>query len=68
MLGRAQRYVADMKAEVSRSIEVEELQRMKREFETGARDVENSLTRDLDQAKRGRVEAHGRPAGGPASR
>jgi sec-independent protein translocase protein TatB len=50
LLGRAQRYVADVKAEVNRSIEVEELSRMKREFETGARDVENSLTRDLDQA------------------
>jgi sec-independent protein translocase protein TatB len=50
LLGRAQRYVADVKAEVSRSIEVEELQRMKREFETSARDVENSIKRDLDAA------------------
>jgi sec-independent protein translocase protein TatB len=50
MLGRAQRYVADVKAEVSRSIEVEELQRMKREFETSARDVENTIKRDLDAA------------------
>ncbi|MFM2068928.1 MAG: hypothetical protein RLZZ584_3837 [Pseudomonadota bacterium] len=50
MLGRAQRYVADVKAEVNRSIEVEELNRMKREFETGARDVENSIQRDLDAA------------------
>jgi sec-independent protein translocase protein TatB len=50
LLGRAQRYVADVKAEVNRSIEVDELNRMKREFETGARDVENSITRDLDAA------------------
>jgi sec-independent protein translocase protein TatB len=50
LLGRAQRYVADVKAEVNRSIEVEELSRMKREFETSARDVENSITRDLDAA------------------
>ncbi|MEY2686254.1 MAG: Sec-independent protein translocase subunit TatB [Pseudomonadota bacterium] len=50
MLGRAQRYVADVKAEVSRSIEVEELQRMKREFETSARDVENSISKDLNAA------------------
>jgi sec-independent protein translocase protein TatB len=50
LLGRAQRYVADVKAEVSRSIEVEELNRMKREFETSARDVENSIHRDLNAA------------------
>jgi sec-independent protein translocase protein TatB len=50
LLGRAQRYVADVKAEVSRSIEVEELNRMKREFETSARDVESNITRDLDAA------------------
>jgi sec-independent protein translocase protein TatB len=43
LLGRAQRYVADVKAEVSRSIEVEELQRAKREFEAAARDVHGSV-------------------------
>ena len=34
LLGKAQRYVADVKAEVNRSIELEELQKMKSQFET----------------------------------
>ena len=47
LLGRAQRYVADVKAEVSRSIEVEELQRAKRQFEDAARDVHGSVQAGL---------------------
>ena len=34
LMGKAQRYVADVKAEVNRSIELEELQKMKTQFET----------------------------------
>jgi len=47
MLGKAQRYVADVKAEVSRSIELEELQKMKSQFEGAARDVEQSVNREM---------------------
>lgn len=47
MLGKAQRYVADVKAEVNRSIELEELQKMKSQFETAARDVEQSVHREM---------------------
>ncbi len=43
LLGKAQRYVADVKAEVSRSIELEELKKMKDTVESTARDVENSI-------------------------
>src|SRR5689334_25350261 len=43
LLGKAQRYVADVKAEVNRSIELEELKRMKDTVETAARDVESSI-------------------------
>jgi sec-independent protein translocase protein TatB len=43
LIGKAQRYVADVKAEVNRSIELEELQKMKSQFETAARDVEQSV-------------------------
>jgi sec-independent protein translocase protein TatB len=43
LLGKAQRYVADVKAEVNRSIELEELKKMKEEVETAARDVETSI-------------------------
>jgi sec-independent protein translocase protein TatB len=49
-IGKAQRYVADVKAEVNRSIELEELQKMKSQFETAARDVEQSVNREFTSA------------------
>ena len=51
LVGRAQRYVADVKAEVNRSIELEELQKMKSQFETAARDVTDSVNRHVDEAR-----------------
>lgn len=49
-IGKAQRYVADVKAEVNRSIELEELQKMKSQFETAARDVEQTVHREVNEA------------------
>jgi sec-independent protein translocase protein TatB len=49
-LGKAQRYVADVKAEVNRSIELEELQKVKSQFESAARDVETSVNREMSSA------------------
>ena len=43
LLGRARRYVADVKAEVNRSMELDELKKMKDSVESAARDVENSI-------------------------
>ena len=43
LLGKAQRYVADVKAEVSRSMELDELRKMKDTVESAARDVEGSI-------------------------
>jgi sec-independent protein translocase protein TatB len=43
LLGRARRYVADVKAEVNRSMELDELKKMKDTMENAARDVENSI-------------------------
>ncbi len=43
LLGKAQRYVADVKAEVNRSMELEELKKMKDTVENAARDVETSI-------------------------
>jgi sec-independent protein translocase protein TatB len=50
MLGKAQRYVADVKAEVNRSIELDELKKMKTEFEGAARDVEQTVQREVNEA------------------
>jgi sec-independent protein translocase protein TatB len=49
MIGKAQRYVADVKAEVNRSIELEELKKMKTEFEGAARDVEQTVSNQIHQ-------------------
>ena len=50
LLGKAQRYVADVKAEVNRSIELEELKKMKTEFEDAARDVGQTVQREVNEA------------------
>jgi sec-independent protein translocase protein TatB len=44
LLGKAQRYVNDVKAEVNRSMELDELKKMKETVESAARDVENSVS------------------------
>ncbi|MEO8152815.1 MAG: Sec-independent protein translocase protein TatB [Rhizobacter sp.] len=49
LLGKAQRYVADVKAEVNRSIELEELKKMKGQFEDAARDVEKTVSNEIHQ-------------------
>ena len=43
LLGKAQRYVADVKAEVNRSMELDELKKMKDSVESAARDVEKTI-------------------------
>jgi sec-independent protein translocase protein TatB len=48
LLGKAQRYVADVKAEVNRSIELEELKKMKTEFEDAARNVEQTVSQEVN--------------------
>ena len=50
LIGKAQRYVADVKAEVNRSIELEELQKMKKQFETAASDIQSSVQREVNEA------------------
>lgn len=50
LVGKAQRYVADVKAEVNRSIELDELKKMKTQFEDAARDVESSVSQQMNEA------------------
>jgi sec-independent protein translocase protein TatB len=57
LIGKAQRYVADVKAEVNRSIELEELQKMRSQFETAARDVEQSVRSEVQEASSGLSQA-----------
>ncbi len=52
LLGKAQRYVNDVKSEVNRSMELDELRKMKENVESAARDVEqsvNTTARDFEK-------------------
>jgi sec-independent protein translocase protein TatB len=59
LMGKARRYVADVKAEVNRSIELEELQKMKTQFEEAARDVGQTVHREVSEAQRAVGEGFG---------
>lgn len=43
LFGKAQRYISDVKAEVNRTMDLDELKKMKESMEGAARDVENSV-------------------------
>ena len=43
LLGKAQRYVSDVKAEVNRSMEMEDLKKMKETMDTAMSDVQSSV-------------------------
>lgn len=63
-LGKAQRYVADVKAEVNRSIELEELKKMKSSVENAAKDVESSIqstASDFEKSWQEATEAYNAP-------
>ena len=49
LVGRAQRYINDVKAEVSREVELEELRKMRTEFENAARDVEQTIHKEVNE-------------------
>ncbi|CAG2154101.1 Sec-independent protein translocase protein TatB [Cupriavidus plantarum] len=60
LVGRAQRYINDVKAEVSREVELDELRKMRTEFESAARDVEQTIHKevnDLNQEVKDQAQA-----------
>lgn len=60
LLGKAQRYVNDVKSEVNRSMELDELRKMKDNVESAARDVENTIrTNSSDFEKNLNDQANG---------
>jgi sec-independent protein translocase protein TatB len=58
LFGRAQRYINDVKAEVSREIELDSLRTMKSDFEQAARNVETSM-QEQERSIRSAVQEHG---------
>ena len=59
LLGKAQRYVADVKAEVNRSMDLEVLKKMKDSMESAARDVEQSAEQGFQRIEHVRHSACG---------
>jgi sec-independent protein translocase protein TatB len=59
LLGKAQRYVADVKSEVNRSMELDELKKMKETVENAARDVEQSVHTAASDFEKDWAEATG---------
>lgn len=47
LLGRLQRYVSDVKSDINREIQLDELKRLQAEIEQSAHSVEHSLTSEL---------------------
>jgi len=66
LVGKAQRYVAEVKAEVNRSIELEELKKMKTQFEEAARDVGNTVQREVSSVGGELEKSWGELSGGLA--
>lgn len=65
LLGKAQRYVNDVKAEVNRSMELDELRKARDSVQTAAQEVESSIrsgARDLEQELSVRDDATLAPA------
>jgi sec-independent protein translocase protein TatB len=56
LFGRAQRYINDVKSEVTREIELEELRRAKTDFESAAREV-SSAARNVENTIHQTVQA-----------
>jgi sec-independent protein translocase protein TatB len=53
MLGKAQRYISDVKAEVNRSMELEDLKKMKESMDTAMTDVQSSVLNATTQLNQG---------------
>ena len=51
LFGRLQRYVAGVKADISREMELDELRKFKNEMETTARSVESSIQQEVSLAE-----------------
>ncbi|HEV7856729.1 MAG TPA: Sec-independent protein translocase protein TatB [Herminiimonas sp.] len=51
LFGRAQRYINDVKAEVSREMELDELRKMHQDIQSAASDVERSIGQNLAETE-----------------
>lgn len=66
LLGRARRYVSDVKAEVNRSMELDELKKMKDTVENAAREVENTIQTNASDFEKNWAETTALASNAPA--
>jgi sec-independent protein translocase protein TatB len=52
LLGRLQRYVADVKADIGRELQLEELKKLQAEVQQSAHDLERSITDEMRSIER----------------
>jgi sec-independent protein translocase protein TatB len=60
LFGRAQRYINDVKSEVAREMELDELKKMRTEFETAASNVESTIHDNLKRTEADLNDAFGK--------
>ena len=58
LLGKAQRYISDVKQEVNRSMELDEFKKMKESVQDAARDVENSIKTGASDFEKSWADTH----------
>ncbi|HXF66263.1 MAG TPA: Sec-independent protein translocase protein TatB, partial [Burkholderiales bacterium] len=51
LFGRMQRYVNDVKADIAREMELEELRRLRSNVEEAARAIQDTVTREVGEAE-----------------
>ena len=66
MFGRLQRYVNDVKADIQREVELEELKKLRSQFEDAAKSVEQSVS-EVDKEVRATTDDLNRSIGDPAA-
>lgn len=67
LLGKAQRYMNEVKAEVNRSIALDELRQAQAEVQAGVAEVEKALTTTADEMRQAFAKQH-EEAGNPSYR
>ena len=73
LIGRLQRYVADVKADINREVELDELRKMRDSVQQAAASIETSVTaglssaeKDLNRSIAGDLPSEAAPAPAPA--
>lgn len=66
LMGRLQRYVADVRADIHREMEMEELRRMRASIEQAASTIESTVRTELNQTETDLNRAAEAAAGAPA--